>query len=169
MMKPIAGTLALVFVASMFAQAPTPSATDISAATIRTLMEKGSGDEMIRMVNAGAMNVGVAILQYPKGDRANAGGISHNDIAEVYYVLRGEATMYTGGTLENPTAMTGAAAQVAGPGSNGRMRGNVVSRKIGPGDAVIVPVNTPHVVKDVTSDIAFMIVRMDPNEVMKLK
>ena len=169
MMKPMTGALALMFVSSLFAQAPTPGATDISAATIRTLMEKGSGDEIIRMVNAGAMNVGVAVLQYPKGDRATAGGISHNDIAEIYYVLRGEATMYTGGTLENPTPMTGNAAQVAGPGNNGRMQGNVVSRKIGPGDTVIVPVNTPHVVRDVTSDIAFMIVRMDPRKVMPLK
>lgn len=169
MMKPLAGSLALIFAASMFAQAPAPSATDISTATIRSLMEKGSGDEIMRMVDAGPMNVGVAVLQYPKGSRADAGGISHNDIAEVYYVLRGEATMYTGGTLENPTPMTGAPAQVAGPGNSGRMQGNVVSRKIGPGDTVIVPVNTPHVVREVTSDIAFMIVRMDPRKVMKLK
>ena len=80
--------------------------------------------------------------------------------------------MYTGGTLENPTAFAAdsAPAQVAGPSSSGRgMRGNVVSRKIGPGDAIIVPANTPHVVREVTSDIAFMIVRMDPNKVMKLK
>ena len=171
MMKPMAGALALVFVASIFAQAPTPGATDISAAAIRTLMEKGSGDDMIRMVNAGPMNVGVAVLQYSKGDRATAGGISHNNVPEVYYVLRGEGTMYTGGTLENPAAFApdSAPAQVAGPSSSGGMRGNVVSRKIGPGDAVIVPANTPHVVRDVTSDIAFLIVRMDPNKVMKLK
>jgi mannose-6-phosphate isomerase-like protein (cupin superfamily) len=153
----------------MFAQAPAPAATDISAAAIRTLMERGSGDEIMRLVNAGNMNVGVAILQYPKGDRATSGGIAHSDISEIYYVLRGEGTMYTGGTLENPTAMTGNAAQVAGPGFNGRMQGNVVSRKIGPGDVVIVPVNTPHVVREVTSDIAFMIVRMDPKKIMPLK
>jgi mannose-6-phosphate isomerase-like protein (cupin superfamily) len=172
MMKPMASALALVFVASIFAQAPAPSATDISAATIQMLMEKRSGDDIIRMVNAGAMNVGVAVLQYPKGDRANAGGISHNDVPEVYYVLRGEGTMYTGGTLENPTAFApgSAPAQVAGPSSSGQaMRGNVVSRKIGPGDVVIVPANTPHVVREITSDIAFLIVRMDPNKVMKLK
>src|SRR5437867_3211564 len=86
MIKAMGSAIALIVVASMFAQAPTPSATDITAATIRTLMEKGSGDEIMRMVDAGSMNVGVAVLQYPKGDRASAGGISHNDIAEVYYV-----------------------------------------------------------------------------------
>jgi mannose-6-phosphate isomerase-like protein (cupin superfamily) len=171
MMKLVAGALALVFVGSMTAQAPSPAAADISDAAIQALLQRGSGDEIIRMVDVGKMNVGVAILQYPKGDRANAGALSHNDVPEIYYVLRGEATMYTGGTLENPTAFPAdsAPAQVAGPSSSGQPRGNVVSRKIKQGDVIIVPTNTPHVVKDVTSDIAFMIIRMDPNKVMKLK
>ena len=172
MTKLLASAVALVFVVSISAQAPAPVATDISNATIQALMEKRSGDDMIRMVDVGKMNVGVAVLQYPKGDRANAGGISHNDVPEIYYVLRGEGTMYTGGTLESPTAFApdSAPAQVAGPSSSGQgMRGNVVSRKIGPGDVIIVPAFTPHVVREVTSDIAFLIVRMDPNRVMKLK
>src|ERR1043166_4580190 len=101
MTKILAGTLVLLFVATTSAQAPSPSAADISAATIKAIMEKRSGDEIIRMVNAGTINVGVAVLQYPKGDRGTAAAIAHNDVPEVYYVLRGEGTMYTGGELEN--------------------------------------------------------------------
>jgi mannose-6-phosphate isomerase-like protein (cupin superfamily) len=153
------------------AAAQTPAAADISNQTIQQLMEKKSGDDIIRMINAGTINVGVAVLQYPKGDRGTAAAIEHNDVPEVYYVLRGEGVMYTGGALENPTSFApdSAPAQVAGPSSSGTAKGNVVSRKIGPGDVVIVPAHTPHVVKDVTSDIAFLIVRIDPNKVMKLK
>jgi mannose-6-phosphate isomerase-like protein (cupin superfamily) len=172
MTKIAAAILVLLFVWPTSAQAPSAPAADISAATIQAIMEKRSGDEIIRMINAGTINVGVAVLQYPKGDRATAGAIAHNDVPEVYYVLRGEGTMYTGGALENggtAFAPDSAPAQVAGPSSSGTARGNVVSRKIGPGDVVIVPAHTPHVVKDVTSDIAFLIVRIDPTKVMKLK
>src|SRR5690242_3090955 len=101
MMKFTVGAVALLFAASMAAQAPAPVAADISTATIQAIMQKRSGDEIIRMVNAGAINVGVAVLQYEKGDRATAAAIAHNDVPEVYYVLRGEGTMYTGGALEN--------------------------------------------------------------------
>ena len=171
-MKTLATAFALVFVAVIYAQAPAPVAADISDATIQSLMQRRSGDEIVRMVNAGDINVGVAVLQYPQGDRATANAISHNDVPEVYYVLRGEGTMYTGGTLQNGgTAFepNSAPAQVAGPSSSGTAQGNVVSRRIRQGDVVIVPTNTPHVVKDVTSDIAFLIVRIDPKKVMTLK
>jgi hypothetical protein len=53
------------------------------------------------MVNAGQINAGVAILPYPKGDRATADAIAHNDVVELYYVLLGEATMNTGGTIHH--------------------------------------------------------------------
>src|SRR5438874_2549862 len=118
MTKFVTGALAILFVGTISAQAPAPSAADISTATIQSIMEKRSGDEIIRMVNAGTINVGVAVLQYPKGDRGTAAAIAHNDVPEVYYVLRGEGTMYTGGALENggtAFAADSAPAQVAGP------------------------------------------------------
>jgi hypothetical protein len=88
------------------------------------------------MVNAGQINAGVAILPYPKGDRATADAIAHNDVVELYYVLLGEATMNTGGTIHHVHRVCGdsAAAQVADLSRSGKVSGNIVSRKIGPGD-----------------------------------
>ena len=48
-MKIVATALALIFVAAIYAQAPAPVAADISNATIQTLMERRSGDEIVRM------------------------------------------------------------------------------------------------------------------------
>lgn len=161
--------LVLTSASAVWAQSP-PQVTDIPNAIIQEIAKKGSGDEIIRMVNAGPTNVGVAVLQYQKGARANVSGIEHSDVAEVYYVLHGEGTMITGGTIENGKkfAADSAPAQVAGPTTSGPAKGTV-SRKIGPGDVIIVPVNTPHYTVDVTSDIAFLIVRIDPHKVMALK
>jgi len=147
-----------------------PQAVNIPNDVIQAIAKKGAGDEIIRMINAGPTNLGVAVLQYKKGARAEVSGIEHSDVAEVYYVLHGEGTMITGGTIENGKQVPAesAAAKVAGPTTTGPAKGTV-SRKIGPGDVIIVPVNTPHYTVDVTSDIAFLIVRVDPHKVMELK
>ena len=146
------------------------TATDISAAAVEELLERGSGDVIMRMVDAGSVNMGIAILQYPAGDRADARAIEHSGTPEIYIVLRGEATMVTGGTIEDAVEFPAdsAPARVAGPSRSGEVSG-AVSRRIGPGDIVIVPPNTPHYVRDVTSPIAFMIARIDANKVMQLQ
>jgi len=42
-----------------------------------------------------------------------------------------------------------------------------VSRKIGPGDVVIIPPNTPHWFSDIpTSKIVYLVVRIDPDKVL---
>ena len=44
-----------------------------------------------------------------------------------------------------------------------------MTRKIGPGDIIIVPPNTPHLVNDVTEDLVFLIVRIDPERIAVIK
>jgi quercetin dioxygenase-like cupin family protein len=42
-----------------------------------------------------------------------------------------------------------------------------VSRKIGPGDVVIIPPNTPHWFSEISSDqIVYLVVRVDPHKVL---
>jgi quercetin dioxygenase-like cupin family protein len=44
---------------------------------------------------------------------------------------------------------------------------NGTSRKIGPGDVVIIPPNTPHTFTEITSDeIVYVVVRIDPHKVL---
>ena len=43
------------------------------------------------------------------------------------------------------------------------------SRKIGPGDVVIVPPDTPHGWSDVSDELIYLVVRMDPKKVLKVK
>jgi mannose-6-phosphate isomerase-like protein (cupin superfamily) len=68
---------------------------------------------------------------------ANGVGELHNNFDDLMIVKEGTATLVTGGSLVDPK-----------PGVDGEVRGTSVaggeSKKIGPGDVVIVPAGVPH-------------------------
>jgi quercetin dioxygenase-like cupin family protein len=42
-----------------------------------------------------------------------------------------------------------------------------ISRKIGPGDVIVIPPNTPHTFTEITSpEITYLVVRFDPHKVL---
>ena len=54
-----------------------------------------------------------------------------------------------------------------GPSTSGGGAQNGVSRKVGPGDVVIIPPNTPHWFSEITSgEIVYLVVRVDPHKVL---
>jgi quercetin dioxygenase-like cupin family protein len=56
---------------------------------------------------------------------------------------------------------------LAGPSISGSEIQGGVSRKIGPGDVIIIPPNTPHGFSEITSDqIVYTAVRMDSHKVL---
>jgi mannose-6-phosphate isomerase-like protein (cupin superfamily) len=175
--------LALLFVLlianQVYAQAQTPhmprgKATDIPNSEIQALIKAKSpavGDNTMRMVDVGPMNVGVAILGYATTKTPRTGGVEHSELAEVYYVLKGEATFITGGTLVSSTDMPAdntIVKTISGPTSQVVVKDGV-TRKVGPGDVIIVPPNTPHYASDVTSDVVFLVVRIDPKKLVQTK
>src|SRR6266481_6005065 len=56
---------------------------------------------------------------------------------------------------------------LTGPSSEGTRIVGGASRKIGPGDVVVIPPNTPHTFTEITSDqIVYLVVRIDPHKVL---
>jgi quercetin dioxygenase-like cupin family protein len=54
-----------------------------------------------------------------------------------------------------------------GPSTQGGVVSNGVSRKVGPGDVVVIPPNTPHWFSDIATDqIVYLVVRVDPKKVL---
>jgi quercetin dioxygenase-like cupin family protein len=77
----------------------------------------------------------------------------------------------TGGTLDNASEVapdSELATTLTGRSSRGRLRpGSGHSRRIGPGDIVVLPPNTPHVFTEVDeSGIVYTVVRVDPHFVL---
>jgi mannose-6-phosphate isomerase-like protein (cupin superfamily) len=155
---------------------PRGTATDVATGEIQALVQKTAGaqvsDQALRVVSInGEYNVGVGVVHRTKTAGKDApGGIEHSQITEIYHVIEGNATLVTGGTMENLTEVPSNSPIVVvlnGPSTRGGPIQNGVSRKIGPGDVVIIPPNTPHWFSEITSDqIVYLVVRVDPRKIL---
>jgi mannose-6-phosphate isomerase-like protein (cupin superfamily) len=155
---------------------PRGTATDVSSGEIRALAQKTAAapvsDQALRVVSINReYNVGVGVVHRAKTAGKDApGGIEHSQITEIYHVIEGNATLVTGGTMENLMEVPPDSPTVTvlnGPSTRGGSIQNGVSRKIGPGDVVIIPPNTPHWFSEITSDqIVYLVVRVDPHKIL---
>jgi len=155
---------------------PRGTATDVSSAEIQALVQKTASDRIsdqaIRVVSInGEYNVGVGVVHRSKTSGTQAGGgIEHSQITEIYHVMEGNATLITGGTMGDTSEFSADHPVVTvlnGPSTRGGPVQNGVSRKIGPGDVVIIPPNTIHWFSEITSNqIVYLVVRVDPHKVL---
>jgi mannose-6-phosphate isomerase-like protein (cupin superfamily) len=169
--------VALLFIASQTvmparAQQPPKLATDITAGEIQQVINApGLGaDRQIKVVDMGKYNVSVGVLHRGKTNPgAPVGAINHEHVTEVYYIVSGSGTLLTGGTVENvkPAAADSEIVKVAvGPSNNATFTQPAQSRKVGPGDMVIIPAGVYHGFTDVTDHIDYVSVRSDPDQVL---
>src|SRR5215472_10844142 len=82
-------------------------ATDIKAAEIQTIVDAPNlgTDRQIKVVDVGTHNVAVGVLRRGKtSPGAPVPAINHTEVTEVYYVVSGNGTLLTGGTVENAKA-----------------------------------------------------------------
>jgi mannose-6-phosphate isomerase-like protein (cupin superfamily) len=138
-------------------------------AKLKEMIEKKVQDDSVRVVNAGESNVGVFFVHLNPGQPPPEPVqlMSHNDVTELYYVIKGEGTLYHGGTIENPTPRD--LATTGGPSKTGPGQNKLV-QNVGPGDIFIVPPNTPHQVNlGAKTEIVYLIVRIDPKKHLQLK
>jgi mannose-6-phosphate isomerase-like protein (cupin superfamily) len=142
--------------------------TEIQAAVQKSVSQAVS-DQPLRMVTInGEYNVGAAVVTRAK-TAGGGGALAHSQITEVYYIISGNGTLVTGGTLEDARDnTTPQALRVIGPSKAGTKILNGKSRQVGPGDMVIIPANTPHTFSEITTDrIVYMVVRVDPHKVLQ--
>jgi len=153
------------------AQAPTTQpplpAVDVKAADIKAfinnLPKNAISDLPIRVADVGGYRVGVFGVFRPKTVKQDA--ILHETTTtEVYYMLEGAGTLVTGGTLADQRREPATSTNVRGSRIDGG-----VSRRVTPGDVVIIPGRTPHWWSDLEGDIKYLIVRPDPSGRMPLK
>ncbi|HEY1241223.1 MAG TPA: cupin domain-containing protein [Bryobacteraceae bacterium] len=168
----------LLVATAALAQSHTPrgTATDVSRAQVEATVQKTASaavsDQAIRVVSInGEYNVGVGVVHRSRTDATATGGsVEHSQITEVYHVIEGNATFVTGGTIQNAkeSAPDSPVVKVLnGPSTQGGVVENGVSRQVGPGDVVIIPPNTPHWFKEITTpQIVYLVVRVDPHKVL---
>ena len=144
--------------------------TDVQALA-KTLSAMPGGDELLRVagINNGEYNVGVAVVHRAKAANIQA-SLEHHQITEIYHVISGSGTMVSGGTMENlKESADPHIIDVVGPSAGGGKIVGGQTRKIGAGDVVILPPDMPHGWTEVTDELIYLVVRMDPKKVLKPK
>ncbi len=155
-------------------QAPATPAVYVTAddiaATMMAAPEGVVSDQSIRMIDAGGYNVGIGLVRRPASRPGSS--IEHHNQTEVYYVVEGAGTIVTGGTLVDgePLDADGEVVKhLTGPSSIGPRIEGGESRRIAKGDMLIMPAGTPHGFTELEADIAYLVVRIDPDQLVQLK
>jgi len=165
---PIVLVLVLVAALPAAAQTPTaarpvPAAAVVTAADIAQFLEAGivksAVDQPMKIV---PVRGGLATVAMLHRDRAEAGALIHERATETYYILHGSGTITVGGTLgaAKPTDLTRLG---AGPSLTGTREGGE-SRRVGPGDVVVIPAGTVHSFSVLDSPISYLVFRFDPQD-----
>jgi len=146
------------------AQTPAPAvpplATDVTAEEIAKFIDALPRDRVsdrpIKNVEVtGDYRVGVYGVFRPQ-EFPGGSNLHQVNTTEIYYILSGYATLVTGGEMtearqENPTWVRGEAIV------------NGVSRRVSPGDVIIIPGHTPHWFSELETDLSYLIFRPDPD------
>jgi mannose-6-phosphate isomerase-like protein (cupin superfamily) len=150
---------------------PPKSATDVTHTELLAVLKQappdGVSDQQIRVVDMGKYNVAVGVLH--RSAKAKQTSISHAQVTEVYHIIEGSGTFVTGGTMVNATAADpqGTVVKIlVGPSQNGASIANGQSRKVGPGDVIIIPPGVAHWFSAVESDMSYLVVRVDADHVL---
>ncbi len=164
-MKKLVISLSLLAIATLtLAQTPAPAvspmATDVTAEDITKFIDALPRDRVsdrpIRNVEVtGDYRVGVYGVFRPK-EFAGGSNLHQVNTTEIYYMLSGYATLVTGGTMTD-------AMQQNSNWVRGTAIENGVSRRVGPGDVIIIPGHTPHWFSELETDISYLIFRPDPD------
>ena len=154
------------------AQTKALPAVDIPASAIQDRLRPRKPGELpnLRVVDAGGHNVGVGVLYRAEGDKQTAA--LHYKVSEVYHVLRGSATFVTGGTLVNAKVREAKSMEVSqedGPGASGTAIQGGVAHQLKAGDVIVIPAGTPHWFSKIDGSIGYLVVRVDPSQVVKLQ
>lgn len=165
-------TLAVLLPLPLAAQPQPPStATDITQAQFATVLKSmnpdGVSDQQIKVVDIGQYNVAVGILH--RSAKAKQSAIAHSKVTEIYYVIAGAGTFVTGGTMTNATAAAAEGTTVkilVGPSTTGSGITGGQSRRIGPGDVIIVPPGVAHWFSAIESDLDYLVFRVDGEHVL---
>jgi mannose-6-phosphate isomerase-like protein (cupin superfamily) len=181
--------IALLFISSLvFAQAkvnptdPQPTCymcpgtfipvDELNAYTKKAIQE-GHIDQQVRDIDIGKARVGIGMVYRGKLDAPNPDSVAeHDQISEVYHIISGSGTLVLGPDITNRQrrpATQKTVVEFNGPGNNGSEILNGTSRKLQPGDVVVIPAGTGHWFTEIPDHINYLMIRFDPDKVTPLK
>ncbi len=175
MLKIVASAFVVFLPALVAAQppppVPPPPAVDVTGAGIKAFIDALPKDRIsdlpIRVADVGGYKVGAYGVFRPKS--TPGGAIRHQtSVTEIYYMLEGTGTLVTGGKMVDEKS-TGVSPNTKRPNFGGSKIDGGVTRKVVPGDVIIIPGNVPHWWSSLDTDIRYLIFRPDPEGLQPIK
>ena len=147
-------------------------AFDITKADIDYVLKNAPAnppDRQLRVVDMGKYNLGVGIIR--RGPTNEKPGdpvpvLWHDYTPEIYYITSGSGILTTGGVILNQRAGGGVPNTMNGPSGSGVAGPGAFSRRVGPGDIIIIPNKVAHGWSGVTDHIEYLSYRPDPDRVL---
>jgi mannose-6-phosphate isomerase-like protein (cupin superfamily) len=131
---------------------------EIDAALKQMPPDKTTFDKPIKTVDTGAYKVTIVILRRIPTNTPDS-ALLHDRVTEVYQILTGAGMFETGGALMDgkPVDLT---SEAAGPSVRGTIQGGE-SRRMGPGDVVVIPPGLPHRFSKLEGTITYLVTRIE--------
>jgi len=132
-------------------------------------------DQQVRSVDIGKVQVGIGMVTRGKlaADPNRKGAVAeHEQVSEVYHIIDGEATIWTGPDLVNPIKRPDDERTVRlqnGPGYNSDAIRQPMMTHLKPGDMLVIPAGTGHLFTEIPDHITYMMVRIDPDKIVPTK
>ncbi len=132
---------------------------DEHEATLKEQITKNVVDRPIKATEVLGGKASVAMLHRSKPE---VSALIHDYVTETYYIISGSGTMVTGGTLgtPKPTDLTRVNAGMSQTGT--RIGGE--SKKVKPGDIIIIPAGLPHSFSELDGPISYLVYRFEPTK-----
>ena len=134
------------------------STAEIDAALRQMPPNTTTYDKPIKTIDTGAYKVTIVVLRRLPGKTPDS-ALLHDRVTEVYQILTGAGMFETGGTLVDgkPVDLT---SEADGPSIRGTIQGGE-SRRMGPGDVVVIPPNVPHRFSKLEGTITYLVTRIE--------
>ena len=131
---------------------------EIDAALAQMPSNATTYDKPLKTIDTGAYKVTIVILRRVPGKTPDS-ALLHDRVTEVYQILTGAGMFETGGTLMEgkPVDLT---SEAAGPSTRGTIEGGE-TRRMGPGDVVVIPPGVPHRFSKLEGTITYLVTRIE--------
>jgi len=152
------------------AGSPPNYAFDITKADVDMVLKTPpGGDRQLRVVDMGKYNLGVGIIHRgPTNDKPGdpIHVLYHHYTPEVYIIQSGGGILTTGGVIDDRKESAGVPNVMNGPSGSGIAGKGAYSRRVGPGDIIIIPNGVAHGWSQITDHVDYLSVRPDPDRVL---
>jgi len=139
-------------------------------ATLKRAPPESVSDQQVRVVDVGKAQVALGAVY--RSAKAKQSAVFHDQVSEMYYILEGSGTLVTAGTLVNPkrrAADEPVVRDINGPSVGGTAIEGGESRRVAPGDVLIIPAGVPHWFSSIDGEIRYIMFRLDPDKILPLK